>query len=122
VRRGKKKRKKKKKIIKWWDPLFGGGTRGTLEMEAWKGNLEDSRNGGLEGEFRGLCKMEGHLEVLLELSFYSKPPKFGVEDHIEAPARVALNVNKTAKNRNDTIEPPAGRLESCAFSSLPPFR
>jgi hypothetical protein len=34
--------------------------------------------------------MEGHLEVLLELYFFTKPLKFGVETHMEAPTRVAL--------------------------------
>jgi hypothetical protein len=34
--------------------------------------------------------MEGHLEVLLELCFFTKPLKFGVEAHMEAPTGVAL--------------------------------
>jgi hypothetical protein len=41
------------------------------------------------GIWRGL-KMEGHLEVLLELCFFTKPLKFGVETYIEAPTGVAL--------------------------------
>jgi hypothetical protein len=34
--------------------------------------------------------MEGHLEVLLELCFFTKPLKFGVEAYMEAPTGVAL--------------------------------
>jgi hypothetical protein len=34
--------------------------------------------------------MKGHLEVLLELCFFTKPLKFGVETHMEAPTGVAL--------------------------------
>jgi hypothetical protein len=34
--------------------------------------------------------MEGHLEALLEMDFYTKPPNFGVEAHMEAPAGDAL--------------------------------
>jgi hypothetical protein len=44
----------------------------------------------LDGEFEGVCKMEVHLEVLLELHFFTKPPNFGVEAHMEAPTGVAL--------------------------------
>jgi hypothetical protein len=29
--------------------------------------------------------MEGHLEALLEMDFYTKPPNFGVEPPMEAP-------------------------------------
>jgi hypothetical protein len=61
VRRGKKKEKEKDNKM--------------VEPAVWRG--------GLEGEFRVLCKMEGHLEVLLELSFYSKASKIWIEDHIE---------------------------------------
>jgi hypothetical protein len=39
----------------------------------------------LEGKFGGASKMEGHLEALLEMNFYTKPPNFGVEAHMEAP-------------------------------------
>jgi hypothetical protein len=35
--------------------------------------------------------MEGHLEALLEMNFYTKPPNFGVEAHMEAPAVDALS-------------------------------
>jgi hypothetical protein len=38
----------------------------------------------------GACKMEVHLEVLLELIFCTQPPNFGVEAHIEASTGVAL--------------------------------
>jgi hypothetical protein len=34
--------------------------------------------------------MKGHLEALLEMDFCTKPPKFGVEAHMEAPAGDAL--------------------------------
>jgi hypothetical protein len=34
--------------------------------------------------------MEGHLEALLEMDFCTKPPNFGVEAHMEAPAGDAL--------------------------------
>jgi hypothetical protein len=39
----------------------------------------------LEGRFGGASKMEGHLEALLEMDFYTKPPNFGVEAHMEPP-------------------------------------
>jgi hypothetical protein len=35
--------------------------------------------------------MEGHLEALLEMDFCTKPPNFGVEAHMEAPAGDALS-------------------------------
>jgi hypothetical protein len=47
-------------------------------MEGGRGNLE------------GASKMEGHLEVVLELFFFTKPLKFRVETHMEAPIGVAL--------------------------------
>jgi hypothetical protein len=34
--------------------------------------------------------MEARLEALLELCFYTKPPNFGVETHMKAPAGDAL--------------------------------
>jgi hypothetical protein len=54
----------------------------------------------LEGKFGGACKVETHLEVLLELSFSTKPPNFGVEAHMVALAGVALwaNPNPTLKH------------------------
>jgi hypothetical protein len=45
----------------------------------------------VEGEFGGVCKMEACLEALLEMDFFTKPPNFGVEAHMEAPAGDALN-------------------------------
>jgi hypothetical protein len=48
----------------------------------------------LEGRFGGASKMEGHLEALLEMDFYTKPPNFGVEAHMEAPAGDALSPSK----------------------------
>jgi hypothetical protein len=36
--------------------------------------------------------MEACLEALLEMDFCSKPPNFGVEAHMEAPAGDALSV------------------------------
>jgi hypothetical protein len=56
----------------------------------WRGKWRASRNGGWEGEFGGVCKMEACLEALLEIDFCTKPPNFGVEAHMEAPAGDAL--------------------------------
>jgi hypothetical protein len=42
-----------------------GGKHGT---HGWRGIWRASRNGGLEGEFGEACKMEAHLEGLLQLS------------------------------------------------------
>jgi hypothetical protein len=56
----------------------------------WRGEWRASRNGGWEGEFGGVCKIESCLEALLEMDFSTKPLNFGVEAHIEAPARDAL--------------------------------
>jgi hypothetical protein len=56
----------------------------------WRGKWRASRNGGWEGEFGGVCKMEACLEALLEMDFCTKPPNFGVEAHMEAPAGDAL--------------------------------
>jgi hypothetical protein len=71
-----------------------GGGDGKKERNGgahiWRGKWRASRNGGWEGEFGGASKMEGHLEVLLELCFFTKPLKFGVEAHMEAPTGVAL--------------------------------
>jgi hypothetical protein len=46
----------------------------------------------LEGRFGGASKMKGHLEALLEMDFCTKPPNFGVEARLEAPAGDALIV------------------------------
>jgi hypothetical protein len=35
----------------------------------------------------------GPFEALLELIFYTKPPNFGVEAHMEAPTGVALSLS-----------------------------
>jgi hypothetical protein len=40
--------------------------------------------------------MKGHLEVVLKLCFYTKPPKFGAEAHIEVLAGVALRIGLVA--------------------------
>jgi hypothetical protein len=40
--------------------------------------------------------MEGHLEALLEMNFYTKPPNFGVEAHMEAPAGDVLSDSRAA--------------------------
>jgi hypothetical protein len=73
---------------------LGGEEEGEERKEWWGPRLEGewraSRNGGWEGEFGGASKMEGHLEVLLELCFFTKSLKFGVEAHTEAPTGVAL--------------------------------
>jgi hypothetical protein len=58
----------------------------------WRWKWRASRNGGWEGEFGGVCKMEACLEALLEMDFCTKPPNFGVEAHMEAPAGDALIV------------------------------
>jgi hypothetical protein len=58
----------------------------------WRGKWRASRNGGWEGEFGGVCKMEACLEALLEMVFCTKPPNFGVEARMEAPAGDALSV------------------------------
>jgi hypothetical protein len=34
--------------------------------------------------------MKGHLEVLLELYFFTKPLKFGVETHMKPPLELLL--------------------------------
>jgi hypothetical protein len=57
------------------------------------GEWRVSKNGGLEGEFGGVCKVEAYLEVLLELNFCTKPLNFGVEAHMEAPAGDALTAH-----------------------------
>jgi hypothetical protein len=77
--------KKGKKIKKWWVPRLEGGMEGLQEWRA-------SRNGGCEGEFGGVCKMEACLEALLEMDFCTKPPNFGVDAHMEAPAGDALSL------------------------------
>jgi hypothetical protein len=58
----------------------------------WRGKWRASKNGGWEKEFGGACKMEVHLEALLELIFCTQPPNFGVEARMEAPAGDALIV------------------------------
>jgi hypothetical protein len=42
----------------------------------WRRKWRASKNGGWEGEFGGVCKMEVCLEVPLELDFCTKPPNF----------------------------------------------
>jgi hypothetical protein len=42
----------------------------------WSGEWRASSNGGLDVEFGGICKMEVHLEVLLELHFFHQTSKF----------------------------------------------
>jgi hypothetical protein len=80
----KTKKKNRKRKEKLWGPQVGGGMEGLQEWRA-------SKNGGWEGEFGGVCKMEACLEALLEMDFCTKPPNFGVEAHMEAPAGDALN-------------------------------
>jgi hypothetical protein len=67
--------KKKKEMV---GPTFGGGK--------WRA----SRNGGWEGEFGGVCKMETCLEALLEMDFCTKPPNFGVEAIWRPPLEMLL--------------------------------
>jgi hypothetical protein len=47
--------------------------------------------------------MEGHLEALLEMDFCTKPPNFGVEAHMEAPAGDALRATSV---RSSKLRPP----------------
>jgi hypothetical protein len=44
-------REEKKKAIKMVGPTI------------WRGNWRPFRNGGLEGKFGGVCKMQAHLEA-----------------------------------------------------------
>jgi hypothetical protein len=57
------------------------------------GEKERKRNEKKEHD-RGLWRpsKNGHLgiEVLLELSFFIKPPNFGVDAHLEAPTGVVI--------------------------------
>jgi hypothetical protein len=54
-----------------------------------EGDLRAFMNGGWEGKFEGACKIEVHLEVLLELIFYTKALNSGVEARIDASIGVA---------------------------------
>jgi hypothetical protein len=68
--------------------------------------MEGLRMKGGKGQFGGTCKMEVCLEALLELCFWTKPPNFGVEAHIEAPTGVALSPIRYFSDgfyRNQTI-------------------
>jgi hypothetical protein len=56
----------------------------------WRGGWRASRNGGLEGKFGGACKIEAHLEALMELIFYTKPLNFIVKTHMEVLTGVTL--------------------------------
>jgi hypothetical protein len=77
-----------------------------------EGGWRASRNGGWEGEFGGVCKMEACLEAMLEMDFCSKPPNFGVEAHMEAPAGDALSASKTFLNQSTCL------TSVCALSCL----
>jgi hypothetical protein len=68
----------------------GGRNKRMVGPTVWRGEWRASSNGGLEWEFGGVCKMDVHLEVLLELHLFTKPPNFGVETHMEALTGVAL--------------------------------
>jgi hypothetical protein len=66
--------------------------------------------------------MEDHLEVLLELCFFTKPLKFGVEAHMEAPTGLALSALMYSK---DSVVLQFGDLLRCTDdpsdgSSWPP--
>jgi hypothetical protein len=63
----------------------------------WRGEWRASKNGGWEEGFGGVCKMEACLEALLEMDFCTKPPNFGVEVHMEAPAGDALRKETTVE-------------------------
>jgi hypothetical protein len=56
----------------------------------WRGKWRAFKNGGWEGKFGGVWKIEVHIEALMELFFFIKPPNFGVEGHMESPTGVAL--------------------------------
>jgi hypothetical protein len=63
--------------------------------------------------------MEGHLEALLEMDFCTKPPNFGVEAHMEAPAGDALsrhpaNPQKLFGGQLQTCKPKCVRLRRSA--------
>jgi hypothetical protein len=52
----------------------GGKERGNRKnggTHVWRGEWRASRNGGWEGGFGGTCKMEVHLEAVLELFFFT---------------------------------------------------
>jgi hypothetical protein len=73
-----------------------GGKEKNGGSHVWRGEWRASRNGGWEGEFEGVCKMEVYLEVLLELGFFcTKPLNFGVETHMETLLELLLNSNDT---------------------------
>jgi hypothetical protein len=80
---------KKKEMV---GPTFGGGQ--------WRA----SRNRGWEEEFGRASKMEGHLEVLLELCFFTKPLKFEVEDHTKASTGVCSKSSFVAKSQRAPFE------------------
>jgi hypothetical protein len=46
-----------------------GGGRKIVGPTVWRGEWRTSKNGGWEGEFGGVCKIEACLEALLELVF-----------------------------------------------------
>jgi hypothetical protein len=54
-----------------------------------EGDLEGLQEWRLRGGIWRVCKMEACLEALLVMDFCTKPPNFGVEAHMEAPAGVA---------------------------------
>jgi hypothetical protein len=61
--------------------------------------MEGLQEWRLRGGIWRVCKMEACLESLLEMDFCTKPPNFGVEAHMEAPAGDAL----TAGNGQEFI-------------------
>jgi hypothetical protein len=66
---------KKKEMV---GPTFGGGNGGPPEMEGGRGNLE------------GPQKWRAIWRSYWSCVFFTKPLKFGVEAHMEAPTGVAL--------------------------------
>jgi hypothetical protein len=75
----------KERNQKWW-------------ASVWRGICRASKNGGWEGRFGWVCKIEAYLEVLLEMNFCTNPPNFGVEAHMEAPAGDALRICLCVEN------------------------
>jgi hypothetical protein len=69
-----------------------------------EGNLEGLQEWRVRGGFGGVCKMEACLEALLEMDFCTKPPNFGVEAHMEAPAGDALTSEEKTLFKTQLVE------------------
>jgi hypothetical protein len=62
--------------------------------------------------------MEGHLEALLEMDFCTKPPNFGAEAHMEAPAGDALSRANRALIAGCSYCRPVLVVANCLYSML----